>query len=159
MNYSGLIVVVVLACWLSYHFLAPLRLLRRRALLAHVTTSDSSIRRWFWNSMLSRLVLALQALVAGVLVLLVAAGTSAPGWWVMAGGSLLFPFLLADAARLTEPQIQPGYRRIAQLRLAYWMVLIPVIIGSVVAQLLWAEVSDTRTLPLLTVVSAAFQAQ
>lgn len=157
MNYSGLIVVVVLLGWLAYQFLAPLRLLRRRALLDHLTTSDSALRRWFWNSALSKIFWSMQALVTALLVLLLTARMSGPQWWVMFAGAFLYPWLQPWAARFAERQVKPEYQLTVQLRAAYWMILTPVIIALVAVQWIWTDVADTRSLPLLSVISQAFQ--
>lgn len=158
MNYSGLAVVVVLAGWLAYQFLAPLRLVRRRAFLDHLTTSDSALRRWFWNSSLSKIVWAVQALMTGLLVLILTARITGPEWGVMFVAALFYPWLLSWAARFVEPQVKAEYRLAMQLRVAYWLALIPVIVAVMVVQWLWAEVADTRSLPMLTVVSQALRA-
>lgn len=157
MNYSGLIVVVVLLGWLAYQFLAPLRLVRRRALLDHLTTADSALRRWLWNSALSKIFWSVQALVTGLLVLLFTARMTGPEWWVMFAGALLYPWLLPWAARFVERQVKPEYSLTLQVRAAYWMILLPVIVAVMAVQWIWGDVADTRSLPLLGVVSQAFR--
>lgn len=157
MNYSGLIVVVVLLGWLAYQFLAPLRLVRRRALLDHLTTSDSALRRWFWNSTLSKILWSVQALVTALLVLVLTARISGPEWAVMFVGALLYPWLLPWTARFAERQVKPEYWRTFQVRAAYWTILVPVISGVVAVQWVWADVADTRSLPLVSVASQAFR--
>lgn len=156
MNYSGLIMVIVVLGWLAYQYLAPLRLVRRRALLDHVTVSGSAVRRWLWNSTLSKIVWTCQALVVALLVLILTARINANEWWVLCAGVLAYPFLLPAAGRLLAAQIQPQYRLVLQLRVLSWLILIPVTLTLVAMQWFWADVSDTRTLSILTVVTAAF---
>ena len=158
MNLAGALVVTVLLAWLIYHFNAPLRFIRRHALLSHVTAEQSLIRRWLWNSFLLKFTLALSALVLALLVLTLVAGFSMAEWWLMLAGVPLYAALFRLAQTLVGTQSSDQYQFPYTVRITHWLLVAVMAVAMVVLNLVWADVADTRQLLLSDVTQQAFAA-
>lgn len=156
MNYSGLLVVILLLGWLAYHYFAPLQFITRHALLSHVTADNSVMRRLLWNSFFLKFRLALSALVVALLVLSLTAELPLIEWGVLLASVPVFVMFAWFAQRMAGSETSERYHFPFSMRIAHWMTLLLITVVLVVVKLFWSDVADTRQLSLLQVMQQAF---
>lgn len=156
MNYSGLLVVVLVLGWLAYHYFAPLQFITRHALLSHVTADDSVMRRLLWNSSLLKFKLALSSLVVAVLVLSLTSELPLIEWLVLLGSIPVFVVFVGLAQRMAGSESNQRYHFPFSLRIAHWMTLLVITLVLVAVRLFISDVADTRQLSLQDVLTQAF---
>lgn len=159
MNRGGLAAVLLVLGWLAYQYLEPMRMLRRRALLSHVTLEASWVRRRLWPGYLLRFRQAVLALATAALALLMTAGLAPYEWVVLLASLASFALLLGPVSRRAARHVVPGYRAAMALRVTFWANL--VLAASVLAllQVFWVEVPDAGGFAPLEMAAAAFDAE
>lgn len=150
-----LFTVCGLTC-LAYVYLLPVALLKRRALLARITTESSALRRFLWDSLLVRLALVATSAGAAALVLIMTAGLGELEVCVLGGSLLSFLVLYRFCERAFADQLNTEYRFHFILRIANRTNLVVMTLALVAVQVLWLEVEDTRHLLLPEVIRKAF---
>jgi hypothetical protein len=159
MNYSGLLVVILLLGWLAYHYFAPLQFITRHALLSHVTADDSVMRRLLWNSFLLKFKLALSALVVALLVLSLTSELPLIEWLVLLVSVPVFVVFVGLAQRMAGSESSERYHFPFSLRIAHWMTLLVITLVLVAVRLFMSDVADTRQLSLQDVLTQAFDSR
>lgn len=159
MNLSGLLVVVLVLSWLAFQYLSRVNLMRRHALLSHVTSEGSRLRRLFWDSMLQRAVLMVVALLSAMIALTMTSELSDLEWLVIVGSLPLFLACYALSYRLFAAELTPQYRLPVLLRISHRCTLAVSAVILMALQFYIADVPDTRHLALATVVQAGYQQQ
>jgi hypothetical protein len=156
MNYSGLLLVVLLLGWLAYHFFAPLRFMRRHALLLHVTSQNSLVRRVFWNSFLLKFTLVLKSLLIALLALAFTATLEPMQWWVLVMGIAIFVLFFHFSGRMSVRESSQQYNLSVTVHIAHWLTFVVLAVFMVLINLLWGNAADTRNMSLLQVLQDAF---
>jgi hypothetical protein len=156
MNYSGLLVVVLVLGWLAYHYFAPLQFITRHALLSHVTADDSVMRRLLWNSFFLKFKLALSSLLVALLVLSLTSELPLIEWLVLLVSVPVFMMLVWLAQRMSGSESNQRYHFPFSMRIAHWMTLLLITMVLVAVKLFWSDVADTRLLSLQEVMQQAF---
>lgn len=141
-----IVTITMLLGWLTWRYLLPVHLIKRRALLDHLTTESSPIRRIFWNSRLLKLVLAVFSGITALYVLVMLTGLHRIEWYVLFGSVLSFLGLYILCARALGPQLNAGLRFYFILRIAHRINLTLMTVVLVAVQIIWLEVDDTRHL-------------
>lgn len=159
MNLSGLLVVVLVLSWLAYQYLSRVNLMRRHALLSHVTSDGSRLRRLFWDSLWQRLLLMGVALASALIALAMTSALTDLEWFVILGSLPLFLLCYGLSHWLFAGELTPRYRLPVLLRISYRCTLAVSALVLVWLQFYGADVSDTRHLDLSVVLSAAYQQQ
>lgn len=159
MNLSGLLVVVLVLSWLAYQYLSRVNLMRRHALLSHVTSAGSRLRRLFWDSLLQRLLLVVVALLSAVIALTMTSELSELEWLVIVGSLPLFLVCYWLSYRFFAAELTPQYQLPVLLRISHRCTLAVSAVVLVVLQFYVAEVPDTRHLELAAVLQTAYQQQ
>lgn len=159
MNLSGLLLVVLVLSWLAFQYLSRVNLMRRHALLSHVTSAGSRLRRLFWDSLLQRLFLIVVALLSAVIALTMTSAMADLEWIVILGSLPLFLLCYWLAYRLFAAELTPQYRLPVLLRISHRCTLAISAVVLVVLQFYVTEVPDTRHLELTTVLQTAYQQQ
>jgi len=159
MNLSGLLVVVLVLSWLAFQYLSRVHLMRRHALLSHVTSEGSRLRRLFWDSFLQRLVLIIVALASAVIALTMTSELSELEWLVIAGSLPLFLMCYGLSYRWFAAELTPQYRLPVLLRISHRSTLAVSAVILMLLQFYIADVPDTRHLNLATVLQTGYQRQ
>ncbi|MBC53407.1 MAG: hypothetical protein CMQ34_06165 [Gammaproteobacteria bacterium] len=159
MNLSGLLVVVVVLSWLAYQYLARINLMRRHALLSHVTQEGSRLRRLFWDSLWQRLLLLIAALTSALIALTMTSALTDLEWVVIIGSLPLFLLFYGLSHRLFAAELTPRYRLPVLLRISHRCTLAVSAVVLVWLQFYLADVPDTRHLDLSLVLQAGYQRQ
>ena len=159
MNLSGLLVVVLVLAWLAFQYLSRVNLMRRHALLSHVTSAGSRLRRLFWDSLLQRLLLMLAALISALIALTMTSELTDLEWLVIIGSLPLFLVFYWLLQRLFAAELTPQYRLPVLLRLSHRCTLAVSAVALVWLQFYIADVPDTRHLDLSVVLQAGYQRQ
>lgn len=159
MNVSGLLVVVLALSWLAFQYLASIHLMRRHAMLSHVTSENSVLRRLFWDSWLQRLLLALLALTSTLIALTLTSSLNDIEWLAIAASLPVFLLIYFLCNRLFGKELAPRYQQAVLFRISHRCTLALMALVLMIIQFYWLEVPDTRYLPLTMVVQAAYQAQ
>lgn len=157
LNEPLLIGLVLLLSTLAYQYFDALRMLRRQAFLSHVYRPEGSIRRWFWDSLLLRIVFSVFALVAALLALLFSTHMQILDWWVLAAGILSFVAISRIIHHLLAQETQPQFHAIIVLRISAWVNVLVMAIVLAVLQIVWLEVPDTRHLKLTELLAFSWQ--
>ncbi|MFU8784198.1 hypothetical protein [Aliidiomarina sp.] len=152
-----LIGLVLLLSTLAYQYLDALRMLRRQAFLSHVYRPEGSIRRWFWDSLLLRIVYSVFAVVAALLALLFTTHMQMLDWWVLAAGILSFVAISRIIHHLLVQETQPQFHAIIVLRMSAWMNVLVMALVLAVLQIIWLEVPDTRHLGFTEMLANSWQ--
>ncbi|MDQ2076879.1 hypothetical protein [Marinimicrobium sp. ABcell2] len=156
MDHFRVVVIAALLGWLAYRYLLPFMMIKRRALLAHVTTDSSWARRIFWNSILGRLVLAVSSVITALFVLVMVTGLQLFEWYVLFGSVLSFLALYLLCNKSLGGQFSAEHRFPFTLRIASRINLAVMTIALVAVQILWLEVDDTRYLSISEVFQSAY---
>jgi len=159
MNLSGLLVVVLVLSWLAYLYLSRVNLMRRHALLSHVTRDGSRLRRLFWDSFLQRLLLMAVALASALIALTMTSTLTDLEWFVIIGSLPLFLLCYWCSHRLFAAELAARYRLPVLLRISHRCTLAVSVVVLVWLQFYVADVPDTRHLDLSVVLQAAYQQQ
>ncbi len=149
-------ITATLLGWLIYRYLLPVQLIKRRALLAHLTTEASPVRRIFWNSRLLKLVLAVSSGITALYVLVMLTGLHRIEWYVLFGSVLSFLALYILCTKALGSQLNAGFRFYFILRIAYRINLALMTVVLVTVQIIWLEVDDTRYLFMTEVFRNAY---
>lgn len=159
MNVSGLLVVVLALSWLAFHYLASIHLMRRHAMLSHVTSENSVLRRLFWDSWLQRLLLALLALSSTLIALTLTSSLNDTEWLAIVASLPVFLLIYFFCNRLFGKELAPRYQQAVLFRISHRCTLLIMALVLMGIQFYWLEVADTRHLALTTVVQSAYQTQ
>lgn len=159
MNLSGLLVVVLVLSWLAYQYLSQVNLMRRHALLSHITSDGSRLRRLFWDSFLQRLLLMGVALASALIALTMTSALTDLEWLVIMGSLPLFLLCYGCSHRLFAAELAARYRLPVLLRISHRCTLAVSAVVLVWLQFYVADVPDTRHLDLTMVLQAAYQQQ
>lgn len=159
MGRGGLAATLLVLGWLAYQYLEPMRMLRRRALLSHVTLESSWVRRRLWPGYLLRLRQAVLALVTAAVALLMAAGLQPHEWGVLLASLGTFAVLLVLISRRAARHVVPAYRAAMALRAAFWVNLALAATALALLQVFWLEVPDAGGFAPLELAAAAFDAE
>lgn len=156
MDQFRIVAVTMLLGWLAYRYLLPVQMIKRRALLDHVTTESSMIRRILWNSSLVKLVLAVSSVIAALFVLVMMTGLHLFEWYVLFGSVLSFLALYILCDKVFGPQLNAEHRFHFTLRIANRSNLAVMTVVLVVVQIVWLEMDDTRYLSVSEVFQNAY---
>lgn len=159
MGRGGLAAVLLVLGWLAYQYLEPMRMLRRRALLSHVTLEASWVRQRLWPGYLLRLRQAVLALLTAALALLMSAGLAPYEWAVLLASLASFALLLLFVSRRAARHVLPAYRAPMALRVAFWLNLALAATALALLQVFWVEVPDAGGFAPLEMAVAAFDAE
>jgi hypothetical protein len=159
MGRGGLAAVLLVLGWLAYQYLEPKRMLRRRALLSHVTLEASWVRQRLWPGYLLRLRQALLALLTAALALLMSAGLAPYEWVVLLASLASFALLLLFVSRRAARHVLPAYRAPLALRVTFWLNLALAATALALLQVFWVEVPDAGGFAPLEMAAAAFDAE
>ena len=159
MGRGGLAVVLLVFGWLAYQYLEPMRMLRRRALLSHVTLEASWVRRRLWAGYLLRFRQAILALCTAALALSMAAGLRPYEWWLLLASVATFALLLGPLSRRAARHVLPAYRDALALRAAFWVNLALAAAALALLQVFWAEMPDAGGFAPLEMAAAALDAE
>jgi hypothetical protein len=159
MGRGGLAAVLLVLGWLAYQYLEPMRMLRRRALLSHVTLEASWVRQRLWPGYLLRLRQALLALLTAALALLMSAGLAPYEWVVLLASLASFALLLLFVSRRAARHVLPAYRAPLALRVTFWLNLAFAATALALLQVFWVEVPDAAGFAPLEMAVAAFDAE
>ncbi|MDH7942838.1 hypothetical protein QGM61_03305 [Pseudohongiella sp. SYSU M77423] len=141
---------------LIYAYYLPLRFVRRRALLAHITVQQSMIRKLLWNSALLKFTLAISSLALAVLMLVAVAALKPLDWLVIALGIPLAVLAFQFARRLLGPQFNSVYQFPYVIRVGNLLLVALLTILLVIVNLFWVEVPDTRSADIILLAQQAF---
>lgn len=155
-NVPGLIGMVLAVSWCLYHYFLPLHLIRRRALLAHLTSDHSVLRRWLWRGVWSRFLLLLWCVVLAASVLLLSHNFSPMEWWILLCCVPVLLLLLPQALRWSGSEADQYIHLPLALRVAVYLTIVISTLGLIAVQILGEGVPDTRQLSLMQVVSQSW---
>ncbi len=141
---------------LIYAYYLPLRFVRRRALLAHITVQQSMIRKLLWNSALLKFTLAISSLALAVLMLVAVAALKPLDWMVMTVGIPLAVLVFQLARRLLGPQFNSVYQFPYAIRVSNLLLVALLTIMLVIVNLFLVEVPDTRSADIVVLAQQAF---
>lgn len=156
LNLTGLALMVVAVSWCLYQYFLPLHLIRRHAMLEHVTSDNSVLRRWLWNGLWSRFLLILWSLVLALTVLILLNGFSDAQWLLLLTSIPLMLLLVPAGLRLAGQESGARYHFPLALRVSVYLTISVTTLGLIVLQLLGDGVEDTRHLTLLQLVSQSW---
>jgi hypothetical protein len=159
MGRGGLAAVLLVLGWLAYQYLEPMRMLRRRALLSHVTLEASWVRQRLWPGYLLRFRQAVLALLTAALALLMSAGLAPYEWVVLLASLASFALLLLFVSRRAARHVLPAYRAPLALRVTFWLNLALAATALALLQVFWVEVPDAGGFAPLEMAAAAFDAE
>jgi len=159
MNVSGLLVVVLALSWLAFQYLSCVNLMRRHAMLSHVTGEDSLLRRLFWDSLLHRLWLMIIALFSAVIALTMTSELTDLEWYVIICSLPVFLLFYLLNYRLFAAELAPQYRLPILLRISHRCTLGVAAVVLVLLQFYLVDVPDSRHLDFATVLQAGYQQQ
>lgn len=80
MSYAGFIPLALLIAWLIYSFIAPIVLLKRRAVLSHAMKKRSILRRRLWNGSFIYVRVTIYAVTATAIALMAVSGFERTDW-------------------------------------------------------------------------------
>jgi hypothetical protein len=156
LNLPGLVVMTLGLSWCLYQYFLPLHLIRRHALLEHVTSHDSVLRRWLWNGFWSKLLLFAWSLTLALAVLIVVSGFSLAQWWLLLASVPLMLLLVPVGLRLAGSEAGARYHFPLALRVAVYLTIAVSTLGLITLQLMGEGVEDIRHLSLLQVMSQSW---
>jgi hypothetical protein len=159
MGRGGLAAALLVLGWLAYQYLEPMRMLRRRALLSHVTLEASWVRQRLWPGYLLRFRQAVLALLTAALALLMSAGLAPYEWVVLLASLASFALLLLFVSRRAARHVLPAYRAPLALRVTFWLNLALAATALALLQVFWVEVPDAGGFAPLEMAAAAFDAE
>lgn len=102
----SLIIIVALAAWPIWQYQRERFLIHRQAVLAHVSTPQSGLRRWFWKGQFTQMLLVLAALFWAVPLLSFASLLTKEQWVILAGNVMFVWWLTGAITRRMGDQIQ-----------------------------------------------------
>ncbi|MBU2098675.1 MAG: hypothetical protein KKD00_07920 [Gammaproteobacteria bacterium] len=158
LNPAALALMVVIVSWCLYQYFLPLHLIRRHAMLEHVTSDNSVLRRWLWNGLWSKLVLLLWSIALAFAVLILLNGFSDAQWLILLAGIPVMLLMVPPALRMAGSETGERYHFPMALRVAVYLTITVTTLGLIVVQLLGEGVEDTRHLTLLQLVAQSWSA-
>lgn len=156
LNLPGLVLMVLALSWCLYHYFLPMHLIRRRALLEHMTSSHSVLRRWLWNGAWSRFLLLVWCVVLALGVLLLSNNLSRLEWVILLCSIPVLLLLIPAAMRWSGSESDQQYHLPLALRVAVYLTVVFCALLLTAAQVFGEGVADTRQLSLLTVISQSW---
>lgn len=156
LNMPGLALMVLGLSWCLYQYFLPLHLIRRRAMLEYVTSTNSVLRRLLWNGVLSKLLLSVWALLLSLALLILLNGFAMGQWLVLLAGIPLLLLSMPMALRLTSAESSQRYHFAMALRVAVWLTIVLTLAAMIVWYILGPGVEDTRHLSLPQLVSRSW---
>ncbi|MCC5854918.1 MAG: hypothetical protein JJU10_04445 [Idiomarina sp.] len=148
-------VAILVAGLLAFIYGEPLRLLRRRALLEHVTAPESILRQWLWRGRWGRVPAVILGLLWGVFFVVTLGLVTPTEWLAVSLSCLSFALLFVGAGRFVDSQIGSRYRDYLRLRVALLCNLPILLILFVMVTFFWGDAAASRHLSLETVISDA----
>ncbi|MDP1930496.1 MAG: hypothetical protein Q8L60_03455 [Gammaproteobacteria bacterium] len=155
-NLLGLAVMVTLLSWCLYQYFLPLHLVRRHALLEHLTSQDSRLRRWLWNGFWAKAWLLFWSLFLALTVLILLSEFSQAQWLLLVASVPLMLCLVPLGLRLTGSESKAPYHFLLALRVAVYLTIAASTIGLIVLHLFGEGVVDNRHLTLLQLVAQSW---
>ena len=156
LNLPGLALMVVVLSACLYQYFLPLHLIRRHALLEHVTSENSVLRRLLWNGLWSKLTLLLWSVLLSLAVLVLLNNFTDGQWLVLLFSIPLMLISLPIGLRLTGAESGARYHFPLALRVAVYLTVACTTLALVVLHLTDAGVEDTRHLGLMQLVSQSW---
>lgn len=156
LNLPGLALMLTGLSWCLYRYFLPMHLIRRHAMLEHVTSHDSVLRRWLWNGLWSKLFLFAWSLVLAFTVLILLNDFSDAQWLLLLASVPLMLMLVPAGLRLAGSESGARYHFPLALRVAAYLTIAITALGLIALQLLGEGVEDTRHLTLLQLVSQSW---
>ncbi|NLW05531.1 MAG: hypothetical protein GX029_09960 [Pseudomonadaceae bacterium] len=142
--------------WFIYGYLDGKRRMWRHALLSHITTKNSKLRQFFWESFVSKLLHATFALISGLVILIIINRLQTEEWLLLLLSLFTFYGLFIFFERQLANELVATYRIFTSLSLAYWLNLILLLAVSSIYHLYFVEFADTRSQPLVEVITTAY---
>lgn len=156
LNLPRLALMVLVLSWCLYHYFLPLHLIRRRALLEHMTSSHSVLRRWLWNGAWSRFLLLVWCVVLALGVLLLSNNFSTLEWVILLSSIPVLLLLIPPAMRWSGSESDQHYHFPLALRVAVYLTVVFCALALAAAQMLGEGVTDTRQMSLLAVITQSW---
>ncbi|MDO9518845.1 MAG: hypothetical protein Q7L19_01360 [Pseudohongiella sp.] len=156
MSLPGLALMSAALGWCLYQYFLPMHLIRRHAMLEHVTSRDSMLRRWLWNGFWSKLLLFFWSLILALTVLVLLSGFSQGQWLLLLASVPLMLLLVPLGMRLTGSESEARYHFPLALRVAAYLTIAVSTIGLIVLQLFGEGVADSRQFTLMQLVSQSW---
>lgn len=156
LNLPGLALMVLAISGCLYHYFLPLHLIRRRALLEHMTSRHSALRRWLWNGVWSRFLMLVWCVVLALGVLLLSNDFSTLEWVILLCGIPLLLLLIPVALRWSGAESDEHYHLPLALRVAVYLTVMFCTLALTAAQVFGEGVADTRQMSLLAVISQSW---
>jgi hypothetical protein len=156
LNLPGLALMVLAISGCLYHYFLPLHLIRRRALLEHMTSRHSALRRWLWNGVWSRFLMLVWCVVLALGVLLLSNDFSTLEWVILLCGIPLLLLLIPVALRWSGAESDEHYHLPLALRVAVYLTVMFCTLALTAAQVFGEGVADTRQMSLLVVISQSW---
>jgi hypothetical protein len=156
LNLPGLALMVLALSWCLYQYFLPLHLIRRRALLEHMTSSHSVLRRWLWNGAWSRFLLLVWCVVLALGVLLLSSDFSILEWAILLCSIPVLLLLIPAALRWCGAESDQHYHLPLALRVAVYLTVVFCALALTAAQVFGEGVADTRQMSLLAVIAQSW---
>lgn len=156
LNIPGLALMVLALSGCLYHYFLPLHLIRRRALLEHMTSSHSVLRRWLWNGAWSRFLLLVWCVMLALGVLLLSNHFSTLEWLILLCSIPLLLLLIPVTLRWSGSESDQHYHFPLALRVAVYLTVVFCALALTAAQVLGEGVADTRQMSLPAVITQSW---
>lgn len=156
LNMPGLALMVLALSGCLYHYFLPLHLIRRRALLEHMTSSHSVLRRWLWNGAWSRFLLLVWCVMLALGVLLLSNHFSTLEWLILLCSIPLLLLLIPVTLRWSGSESDQHYHFPLALRVAVYLTVVFCALALTAAQVLGEGVADTRQMGLPAVITQSW---
>lgn len=156
LNLPGLALMVLALSWCLYQYFLPLHLIRRRALLEHMTSTHSVLRRWLWNGAWSRFLMLVWCVVLALGVLLLSNSFSTLEWLILLCSIPLLLMLIPVALRWSGSESNQHYHLPLALRVAVYMTVVFCALALTAAQVLGERVADMRQMSLPAVITQSW---
>ena len=147
---------MVLMAWLSYQFLEPFHLLRRRALLSEVYVRYSGIRDFFWKCTIGRIGLALASIGIAALALMTADAMENYEWAILLSSVPVFWLVLVRVNSRIGPHLKDRYQLRFGMCFANVITVALLVCALVAWQIYVVEVPRTTHLAWHEVLSQAY---
>ena len=159
MGPAAVVTGVVGLAWLVYHFLEPVCLLHRHALVREVSTPGSSARRWLWKGRFLRFLLGLGTLWIASVALMTADSMADYEWALLLASLPVFALVLLAVRGAIGQQVLAHYESTVSLTVAYGITLALLVVSVVAWQILGVEVPSTAHMAWHKVLVDAYTAK
>lgn len=157
MSYAGFVPVAILVAWLIYSFIAPVALLKRRAVLSHTMKKESKLRRLLWNSSFTHVRVTIYAVTAAAIALMAISGFERTDW--------IFLFLSLPVLLLVVPvvrarmsgELTDQYQYWTAVRVGLTLVLLVLAVMLTAYNFFVAEVPYYANVSILETIGKSFR--